>query len=203
MRRFLLAAALLSGLSAAFAGTVYSVNVDTAAIPSGTDGLLYFSFNRSPFGAFDAWATIQAFSPADGSATEPGAANGDVAGSLVPGPLRIGNTTPLNDYLVPFRFSGTPIRFLLLFSGWPGDAESGSSFGFAMSDAAGTPLATTDEFGYAFLIELNADGTTTPTLFPMMENGPSAVTLAVSPEPATGLLLAGALGLLWRLRRRR
>lgn len=207
MRGSLIVAVMLAALSVASAGTVYQVTVDTSSITPGTNGFLGFQFNAVDTDSLLGLVSIYNFSP-NASLTEPGTSTGDVDGTLSPGPLRIWNSAAWNSYLVPFLFDGTQIAFLLVFSGdavdHPGGTENGSTFGFSLLAADYSPLATNDEFGNAFLIDVNPDGTTTPTLYAGGPGGePPVTTLEAVPEPATGLLLAGALAALLRFRRRK
>lgn len=202
----LLAVLIFAAFSTAFAGPMYQVSVDTTSIASGTDGFLAFNFSPGLFDTQAAWASILLFAPA-GSLTEPGTITGVVTGNLNPGPLTLFNTDANNDYFVPFHFDLTGITFVLSFAGpgadSPSGATSGSTFSFGLFDGDENPLATNDPNGYAFTIDLNPDGTTTPTLFAGGVDGePPVTTLGAVPEPATGLLLAGALAALLRLRRR-
>jgi hypothetical protein len=211
MRKLLVVLLALAVLPVVSAGPIYQFTVDTTSIGT-ADG--YLAFNFSPgnaFGVLDAWVRILSFSPS-GSLAEPGTVTGDVTSpsappQIVPGPLTIRNTEINNDYFVSFHFDATPIVFLLAFGGpgvdSPAGATSGSTFGFGLFDASGLPLATNREDGYAAIIDVNPDGTTTPTVFPGGVDGePPVTSLAEIPEPATGLLLAGALAVLLRFRRR-
>lgn len=185
-----------------FAGPIaYFVTVNTGAI-SGTPGFLDFTFAPGN-GSQDALVTIGSF-VSDGSLSGSPQVNGGVLGVL-PGTVTIDNSTAFNDYFQGFEF-GTTIQFLLSFSGpavmSPDGTSSGSTFGFGMfQDNAGTiPLLTTDPFGYAFTVDVNADGSTTPIAFPAALGAPPGATLTLestTPEPAPCVLLALGLAVLF------
>jgi hypothetical protein len=121
--------------------------------------------------------------------------NGGVLGVL-PGTVTIDNSTAFNDYFQGFHFGAT-IQFLLSFGGPAvtspnGTSTSGSTFGFGMWNSTETnPLLTTDPNGFTFTVDLNLDGSTTPTTFP------AATLESATPEPAPFALLAFGLTVLF------
>jgi hypothetical protein len=184
-----------------FAGPIaYLVTVNTSAI-SGTSGFLDFGFAPG-FDSQSAFATISSFVPG-GSLSGSPVPSGGVSGVL-PGTITIDNSTAFNDYFQGFDF-GTTIQFLLSFGGpaitSPDGTSSGSTFGFGMfQDSGGTiPLLTTDPFGNTFTVDVNSDGSTTPTTFPADAFGapPVATLESAAPEPAPCALLALGLAVLF------
>jgi hypothetical protein len=198
----LLIASVICFASAVSAAPItYAVNVNTSSI-TGTAGSLDFNFNPG-LSATQA-ASLQILSFASNGSLVNCAANvqgfcptGDVSGQL-PATLTFDNGTGFNDYFDDFTF-GTTISFDFslygpALSSPDAVSTSGSTFAFSMfSDAAGTiPALTTDTAdGWALLVNVNLDGTTTPT-------DVSAQTMAtplgsLTPEPAT--LTETALGI--------
>jgi hypothetical protein len=128
-----------------------------------------------------------------------------VSGSL-PGTVTFDNGTALNDYFQGFMF-GTTLSFSVDLEGPAvnspdGTSTSGSTFAFSMfSDSAGTvPVLTTDTVnGFAGTLELNLDGTASPS-----NPSPQTVISNVSPVPepsSFALLLAVMLGTVYLHRR--
>jgi hypothetical protein len=169
----------------------YQVSVDTSAI-NGSSGFLDFDFapgNNSQA----AFVTISGFSPG-GSLTGAPQVNGSVSGTL-PGTLTIDNNTQFNDYFQGFTY-GNSLAFLLSFDGPAltspnGTSSSGSTFAFAMFDSTGTnPLLTNDPNGNTFTVDVNLNGTVTPTNFAVNgPNGTPVASLQGVPEPS-GILTA-------------
>jgi len=185
---------------------IYDVTIDTSSI-AGTAGSLDFNFNPGPLVTQAASLQILNFS-SDGSLAGSPILTGDVSGAL-PATVTFDNGTAFNDYFGGFTFGKTISFDLSLYgpavSSPDGVSTSGSAFAFSMfSDAAGTvPVLTADATdGFAFVVNANLDGSTTPTVF-------SAQTAVVpqtsaTPEPSLLLVIAGltiALVVL-RLRRR-
>jgi hypothetical protein len=163
-----------SGLaSAASSGPVtYSVVIDTSSIggAGGAVGSLDMNFNPGLFATQAASLRIVNLA-GDGTLAASSSAIGDVSGAL-PGALTFDNGTPFNDSFQGFTFGTTILFSFTLFgpalSSPDGVSTSGSTFGFSMfSDAAGTqPVLTTDTTdGFAFVVDVNLDGTTTVTNF--------------------------------------
>jgi hypothetical protein len=184
-----------------FAGPItYNVTVNTSSI-SGTAGSLDFDFNPGPL--ITQTASLQILTFSGGTPSGSPTVIGDVTGTL-PGTLTFDNQKPFNDYFQTFQFGSTLSFGVSLFgpalSSPNGTATSGSTFAFSMfSNAAGTkPVLTTDKTnGFAFVVEVNLDGTTTATNF----------ILAAVPEPGSFPLVVGAaiavgVGRIRRMRRK-
>ena len=183
---------------AAASPITYDVTVDTSSI-AGTAGSLDFQFNPGPLVTQSASLQILSFS-SGGTLTGSPALTGDVAGTLAT-TLTFDNGSGFNDYFGGFKF-GQMLSFVMNLSGTAlsapdGVSTSGSTFAFSMfSDAAGTiPTLTTDTTnGFAFLVNVNLDGTTTvanSSVQTVLAQGGSAAT----PEPGALPLLALAVGL--------
>jgi hypothetical protein len=189
-RQWLFCLIALCGASLSPASPIsYTVTVDSSPI-SGTAGSLDFSFNPGPLVSQAASLQILNF---NGNGTLAGGFStiGDVSGSL-PGTVTFDNGTGFNDYFQAFTFGSTLSFQVSLFgpalTSPDGVSTSGSTFSFSMfSDAAGTkPALTTDAVnGFAFIVNVNLDGTTTATSFLTTANS--------VPEPGTAGLCAGMI----------
>jgi hypothetical protein len=165
----------------------YQVTVDTSAI-HGSPGFLDFDFAQGN-NSQAAFVTIGTFST-DGSLLGTPQVSGDVSGTL-PGALAIDNSAQFNDYFQGFNY-GDSLAFLLSFGGPAitspnGTSSSGSTFAFAMFDSTGAnPLLTTDPNGNTFTVDVNLDGSTTPTNFALngLDGAPLATIQQVVPEPS-------------------
>jgi hypothetical protein len=190
------------GSSTAFAGTItfYQITTDTSSI-AGTSGYLDFQFNPGPGTTQAATATVVGFS-SDGTLGGFPQLTGDAAGAL-PGDVVLNNTDQFNDYFEGFQF-GEAVAFRVAFSGPAvtspdGISNSGSTFAFSLYAADQvTPLLTSDPSGAVAGVDVNLDGTITPTSLS------GVATVAPAPEPGSALLLvAGLLGLgYWKRPRR-
>jgi len=184
------------------ATVVYLVTVDTTAI-NGVSGNLDFQFNPGGPTAQSAFVDISSFSSTGGTLGGAPSITGNVTGAL-PGTVTIDNGTGFNDYFQPFTF-GTSFQFQLLLDGPAiqspnGTATSGSVFGLSLFDAAGSAnFLTTDPNGFVGTVDINLDGTTTPTVFPSsVAGGPPVVTFSTPPppgvpEPSTFTFLSSSL----------
>jgi hypothetical protein len=118
---------------------------------------------------------------------------------VLPATLTFDNGAGFNDYFGGFTF-GTTLDFKVslygpALSSPDGISTSGSTFAFSMfSDVAGTtPVLTTDLInGYAFIADVNLDGTTATTNF--------IITSSV-PELNSFVLLGSAISMLGALLR--
>jgi hypothetical protein len=185
----------------------YDVTVDTSSI-SGTVGSLDFNFNPGPFVTQAASLQILNFSSDGTLAGNCSCGIGDVSGQL-PATLTFDNGTGFNDYFDGFTFRSTLSFEVSLYgpaiSSPDGVSTSGSTFAFSMfSDAAGTipVLSFEPSYGFAFVVDVNLDGTTTGLNYSVF---PGLFTVVSTPEPG-GLLLLGMglafVGVLrWRYRR--
>jgi len=194
--------AALAAPPALRADVIYQVSADTAGI-QGITGSFDLQYNPGGPGTLASTATITNV-VTDGTGLSLNTTDGDVSGSLFPGPLMINNTLAFNDLLENITF-GTNIAFTLTLSGQgvtsPDASLPGSSFGFSLYDSGFNSLLTTDPAGTVITINLNPDGSTSVETFPSDGSGGAPAGSALlqgtaTPEPASILLLAtGLLGL--------
>ena len=205
LRNFILYAALgaaagaLAAMPAAAAPITYAVSVDTSSISTQT-GWIDIQFNPGGLSQ-SAFVTIAGFATDGTLAAGTEIVTGDVSGVL-PGTLTITNSTAFNDYFQQMVF-GSTITFELAFDGPAlatpdGVSTAASAFALAFyDDTQVNPLLSADPQGFAAIIDVNLDGTTTVTTAPATIGGLSAVTITAVPEPAgLPVLLAGLAGLL-------
>ena len=191
---------------AASAGEItYQVTVNTSSV-AGTTGSFDFQFNPGPLITQAASLDILAFG-GNGSLVGAPMLTGSVVGAL-PGPLTFQNSTAFNDYFQGFTY-GSSLTFDVHLYGPAltspnGTATSGSTFAFSMfGDPAGTmPVLTTDTTdGFAFLVNINLDGTTTVIDYSLQT---TVVPAPAVPEPnAISVMFTGMAIALVTLRIRR
>jgi hypothetical protein len=184
----------------------YDVTVDTASL-AGTTGSLDFNFN--PGSPTTQNATVEVENLSGGAVSGTPALTGSASGAL-PGTVTLINSTPFNDYFQDFVY-GSQIQFDISLSGPAlsapnGTSTSGSAFTFSMfSDPAGTlPALTSNSEGFAFVVDVNLDGSTTVNNFSSVTSIVAATTGRVPvPEPdGFPLAMAGlALALIGWLRK--
>jgi hypothetical protein len=196
----------------AFADVIYGVTVDTSS-QLGNGGYIDLQFDPSSFTTQPANAAVTNFST-DGTLDTFGddpfdGTSGNVSGTL-PGTVSFDNGTTTNEYTQGITFGNT-ISFHLDLSGPAIDlpnGDGGGSFFLTFYDPSGDPLLTNNPNGPAFEVDVNGDGSTTPTAFANADGGPSVVTYAgptevtPTPEPSMVLLLAGGLAAMASFRRR-
>jgi hypothetical protein len=187
----------------------YDVTINTTSI-AGTSGSLDFNFDPGLLVSQGASLQILNFS-SSGTLVGSPSLTGDVSGSL-PSTITFDNGTGYNDYFVGFTYGSILSFDVSLYgpalSSPDGISTSGSTFAFSMfADPAGTiPTLTSNKTdGFAFLVNVNLDGTTSVTNYSTQTSGlPGPV-----PEPGSLVLLGTgfACGILsWschRLRRPR
>jgi len=180
----------------------YLVTVNTASV-SGTSGFLEFQFAPGDASSQAAFVEIGNFAASGGSLSGAPVLNGGASGDLS-SVLLIDNSTAFNDYFQGFNY-GSGYQFILTLGGPAitnpnGTSTSGSTFALAMYDSATNPILTTDPSGFAFLVQVNLDGTNTPQ---NISGDPSLITVTSIPEPGSLTLLGtAAAGLLGLARRR-
>jgi hypothetical protein len=132
---------------------------------------------------------------------------GDVSGAL-PSIITFDNGTGYNDYFEGFTYGSTLSFDVSLYgpalSSPNGVSTSGSTFAFSIfSDSAGTiPVLTNDMTdGFAFLVNINLDGSTTTTNYSDQINV-EPLSSAI-PEPNNLLLVATGLTILGVMSRQR
>lgn len=191
----------------------YSVSVNTSSI-NGVAGSFDLEFNPGGLGSLPATATVTNFTT-DATLFPPPGTDGAVTGTLQPGPLTIDNTAALNDLYESATF-GTTISFDVTLSGQalnnPNPADPGSLFALLLSDNNGNSLLTTDTTygGSVLVVNVNADGTTTPLTFPQSSTDSTPAASVVpevssTPEPSSLALMSFGMVTLaaWRWRRGR
>jgi hypothetical protein len=172
-----------------FADVIYGVTVDTSS-QSGNVGYIDLQFDPSSFTTQLANAAVTNFST-DGTLDTFGddpfdGTSGDVSGTL-PGTVSFDNGTTTNEYTQGMTFGNT-ISFNVDLSGPAIDlpnGDGGGSFFLTFYDPSGDTLLTNSSNGAAFEVDINGDGSITPT-----------------PEPSMVLLLAGGLAAMAAFRRR-
>ena len=174
-----------SGIASASPVT-YDITINTSSI-AGTAGSLDFNFIPGMNQAQAASLQILDFT-SDGTLAGTPALTGDVSGTL-PLTLTFDNETGYNDYFEDFTYGSTLSFDVSLYgpalSSPNGVSAFGSAFALSMfSDAAGTiPVLTSDtNDGFAILVNVNPNGTTTLTDLSTPDTSPV-------PEPSSFLLL--------------
>ena len=182
------------------AAVIYNVTVDTSSV-NGSLGYLDFQFDPGNGTSQAATALVSNFSGGTLGAVE---ISGDVTGTL-PGTLTMMNDTALNEYFVAFTYASS-FSFQLSLSGPAisspnGTSNAGTEFGLGLYDPNQDPILTNQEAatGFAGQVDINLNGSTTPTAFPSNDAGAASVVTFQAqavPEPATAFLaLMGIAGL--------
>ena len=193
--------------SSVHAGAVYQVTVNTVAPVATTTGFLDFQFNPGMASSQMATAVLSNFS--GGTINGAPSIAGNVSGTL-PTTVTMINSTGLQELFQSFTF-GNSFTFLLSLSGPAldtpnGTSTAGSTFGLGLYDAAQNPILTNQgaTTGFAGQVQINLNGSTTPTGFPN-GRGPTVVSFVqvVVPEPGAMGLVGLGLAALMMMRRRR
>jgi hypothetical protein len=177
---FLLLAASLQ------AASVFSVSIDTSALPAATPGYLDFLFN----GLNPDSASITGFTT-NGTMNSASVSSTGSSGTL-PGVVSLSNSNA--EYLEGITF-GTNIHFDLQFSG----TGSGSIFTLSLLNSTQDGAFLTSNVNDGFLLEFEIDthGVITPITFPTASGAPSVVSVgSVSSVPEPGSWLSAVFGLL-------
>ncbi len=202
--RVIIGACLLA--SFAQAGVQYQVTVNTASVVT-TTGFLDFQFNPGNASSQSATAVLSNFS--GGTINGAPSTTGNVSGTL-PTTVTMINSTPFQELFQSFTF-GPSFTFLLSLSGPAldtpnGTSTAGTTFGLGLYDSGQNPILTSQGAGTGFAgqVQINLNGSTTPTGFLQSTGAPSVVTFVqvVVPEPgAMGLVGLGLAALLLVKRR--
>lgn len=186
--------------SAARAGFVVTISANTTAI-NGLNGSFDLQLNPGGLGSLPVTATITNFLT-DGTGLSLNTTDGNVSGTLIPGPLTINNTLAFNDLLENITF-GSQLSFTLTLSGpgvtSPNLNDPGTSFGLSLYDVNFNPLLTTDPAGTVVTANLNPNGSTSIQTFSSdSSGGASVVTATTGPvaTPAPSSLVLVILGVL-------
>ena len=183
----------------AFADDItYLVSVDPSGL-SGTNGFMDVQFNPGALpGTQVAFAEMeQPFSWLAGI-PDTGTTTGSAFQILFEGIVRFENTTSFNDYFQPLVFGSAPDSFFLDFSGPAlespdGTSTSGTTFAISFFDSNLNPVLTNNPDGFAGLININLDGTTTAETFSDAVTITNESAPAPTPEPGSFLLLGTGL----------
>jgi hypothetical protein len=199
----------------AIADEIYAVTVNSSS-ESGQDGYIDLQLNPGAFATNLTYAQVTNFAT-DGTldafesdpVTFPGdGVLGDVTGVLA-GTLTFDNLQNTNDYTQGITFGNTISFDVDLYgpaidSPDTTDYPSGASlFVLDFYDLDGNTLLTNSSMGDVFTVNVNADGSTTPTAYPNASGGTSVASFSQVPEPSLALLLAGGLIAIGAIRRRR
>lgn len=195
--RAVLVALLMGGiLSARLDAASFLVSVDTTPL-AGRSGFLAFDFTAG-FPVPGNSTVISGFST--DSALGSGVPSGDASGTLVPGPLTLGDTQFFNEWLQGITSFGTTLSYrldlgsLAVLGGFP------DSFSFFLLDSNKVPFATTDPSGADALFTIDLTGpSTAPVVFSSDFAVASVEPVPVGvPEPSSLWLLLVPLLLLRR-----
>ena len=196
--RLVLITLLMGGVFSSRAdATSFLITVVTTPL-MGLSGFLAFDFiagspvpgNSAVISGFSTDSTLGGFS-----------ASGDHSGTLVPGPLTLGDTQFFNEWLQDIVSFSTTLSYRLDLGDATVSPGIPDSFSFFLLDTNQVPFTTSDPSGADALFTIDLTGpSTTPLVFASsfavarVEPAPSAI-----PEPSTmGLLLTVLPLLLWK-----
>ena len=166
----------------------FQVTVNSTPL-NGLSGFLAFDFLAgSPVPGNSAGIVGFATAGTLGSSTP----SGDVTGSLIPGPLTLGDTQFFNEWLQTVTMFGNSLSFVLnLGSSVAPGALTPDAFSFFLLDSNQVPFATSDPTGAGALFFINLDGANTnPTVY--SSRFATATVQPISsavPEPSAMLLI--------------
>jgi hypothetical protein len=176
------------------------ISANTTAI-DGVTGSFDLQLNPGGLGTLPVTATITNFST-NGTGLSLNTTDGDVSGTLIPGPLTINNTLALNDLLENITF-GTSLSFTVTLSGTgvtsPNPNLPGTSFALSLYDSNFNSLLTTDPAGTVVTANLNPDGSTSIQTFSSDNSGGASIVTATPEEivatPAPSSIVLSVMGL--------
>ena len=172
--------------ASAHAAVTYRVTVNTTSINASV-GFLNIQFNPINASSKTATAKLSNFSgAAAGAVLLP--LRGNVTGTL-PGTVTLINSSPFQERFQRFTHRNS-FSFLLTLSGPAidnpnGAANAGSTFGLALYDSNEQPILTGQgaATGFAGQVEINPNGSTTPTNFDTATGGRPVVSFQLIPSP--------------------
>jgi hypothetical protein len=178
--------------SASAAPIAFNVLVNTSSVAA-TTGFLDFQFN--PVNGTSQAATLTVTNFTGGTLGGAPSTSGNISGTL-PSTLTFVNSAALNEYFQGFTY-GASFGFTVTLSGPAidtpnGIATAGSTFGLGLYDSGSNPILTNQgkSTGFAGEIDINLNGTATPTAFPNF-TAPSVVSftpVSAAPEPGSFVL---------------
>jgi hypothetical protein len=177
--------------------TLFLVTVDTAPL-LGLSGFLAFDFtagapvpgNSAVISGFSTNGTL-------GSSS----VSGDVSGTLVPGPLTLGDAQFFNEWLQGVTVFGTTLSYQLNLGQNTVSGGIPDEFSFFLLNSAQVPFPTSDPTGADALFAIDLNGANTTASVYTSNFATASVRATGVPEPSTVLLLMAALPiLLWRRR---
>ena len=190
MKRYILVIAVVS---AAFSPAGLALRARTLEVSVGTVPLVgltgYLAFDFVQGSAIpNNTVTVEKF--VTDSILGAGSSSGSVTGSLVPGPLVLGDFIFFNEWLQPVTF-GSSISFEMLLSTNTSPGGIPDSFSFFLLDNTQLPYPTSDPFGTNSIFEIDIDSQSpSPSVF--TSSFGSATVSSSTPEPSVlGLVFAG------------
>ena len=168
------------------ADVTYRVTVNTASINTSV-GYLNLQFNPGNSSSKPATVKLSNFSGGTAGVVLP-PLHGNVTGT-VPGTVTMINSTPFQERFQRFTHGNT-FSFLLTLSGAAidnpnGAATAGSTFGLALYDSNQNPILTNQgsATGFAGQVQINPNGSTTPTSFNTATGARPVVTFQLTSTP--------------------
>jgi hypothetical protein len=181
---------------------VFQVTVDTTPLV-GQSGFLAFDFiagapvpgNSAVISSFSTNSTIGSDLPA----------SGDVSGTLIPGPLTLGDAQFFNEWVHGIVSFGTTLSYQLKLGTNTVFADIPDSFSFFILNSSQAPFTTSDPSGSGalFFIDLNGSDTT-PSVFTSTFATASVQSVPTGvPEPSTLFYMLTPLPILFLRKRKK